>query len=206
VVWLADDVLGFVRDALPEPPARLLEVGAGGGELAEALRADGYDVVAIDPASESPEVRRVSLAELDEPASSFDAAAAIVSLHHVEPLAASCRHLASLVRPGGTLAVDEFDVEAFDEGAAGWWLANRDADCDHEATEPARLVADLRDHIHPLALVRETLGEWFALEEPTRGPYMHRWDMPHGLLDLEARLIAAGELPATGARMVGRRR
>src|SRR4051812_8862849 len=42
-------VVAFVHAALPPPPARVLEVGAGQGKLAAALRAAGYDVVAIDP-------------------------------------------------------------------------------------------------------------------------------------------------------------
>jgi SAM-dependent methyltransferase len=194
-----------VRSALPPAPTRVLEVGAGGGELAGALRGDGYDVVAIDPASETPDVRAVALGDLDEPPASFDAAVAVVSLHHVEPLAGSCRRLAEVVRPGGALVVDEFDVEQLDEAAAAWWLARRESDC-HEPAGPADVVADLREHIHPLRLVRETLAEWFVLGAPVRGAYLHRWNLPPGLLEAEEELIAAGRLSATGARMVGTRR
>ena len=93
-------VLAFVRESLPPVPARVLEVGAGDGELAAALRSDGYDVVAIDPASSTDSVRAESLHELSEPAGSFDAAVAVVSMHHVEPLRRSCRLLAEVVRPG----------------------------------------------------------------------------------------------------------
>jgi SAM-dependent methyltransferase len=194
-----------VRSALPPAPTRVLEVGAGGGELAGALRGDGYDVVAIDPASDTPDVRAVALCDLDEPPASFDAAVAVVSLHHVEPLAGSCRRLAEVVRPGGALVVDEFDVEQLDEAAAAWWLARREPHC-HEPAGPADVVADLREHIHPLRLVRETLAEWFVLEAPVRGAYLHRWNLPPGLLEAEEELIAAGRLSATGARMVGTRR
>jgi SAM-dependent methyltransferase len=202
---IAPDVLRFVRSALPPAPTRVLEIGAGGGELAGALRDDGYDVVAIDPASETPAVRAVALGDLDEPAASFDAAVAVVSLHHVEPLAASCRRLAELVRGGGTLVVDEFDVERFDEGAAAWWLARREPG-GHEPPGPADVVAELRDHIHPVRRLRAVLAEWFELGEPVRGAYLHRWDLPPGLLGTEEELIAAGRLPATGTRLVGTRR
>jgi 2-polyprenyl-3-methyl-5-hydroxy-6-metoxy-1,4-benzoquinol methylase len=43
----------FVLLQLPSPPARVLEVGCGKGELARALAGEGYDVVAVDP--EAPE-------------------------------------------------------------------------------------------------------------------------------------------------------
>ena len=200
------DVTAFVRGALPDPPARVLEVGAGAGELALALIQDGYEVVAIDPASEQPEVLPVALNVLEAPAASFDAAVGVVSLHHVEPLAASCRRLGRLVRDGGSLVVDEFDVERFDERAATWWLEQRRAAGEHEAHDAGELLAGLRDHIHSLRTVRDALSEGFALGATEYGPYLHRWDVPEGLLEEELRLIESGRLPATGARFVGTRR
>jgi SAM-dependent methyltransferase len=205
-VTLDAAVTAFVRAALPAPPARVLEVGAGAGELASVLTDAGYDVVAIDPAGQSPNVRSVSLHELDEPAASFDAAVAIVSLHHVEPLTESFRRLGELVRPGGLLIVDEIDIERFDERAAGWLIEHR-GEAGHEThSHPQELVGDLRAHLHSLALIREALGEWFDLGEPVRGAYLYRWELPPGLRDPEEDLIAAGRLPATGARLIGTRR
>jgi SAM-dependent methyltransferase len=193
--------LGFVRSALPAPPARVLEVGAGEGELAAALGRLGYDVVAIDPEPRAPHVVPVALHELREPAGSFDAAVAVLSLHHVEPLRESCRVLAEIVRGGGWLVIDEFDVERFDERAARWWLGQRA----EEHGEPSTLVRDLRHHLHPVERIRDELSSSFALGEPVRGAYLHRWDLPPGLRDAEERLVAEGTLPATGARLVGRR-
>jgi SAM-dependent methyltransferase len=193
--------MAFVRGALPGPPARVLEVGAGDGELAAALAAAGYDVVAIDPAAEDPAVRRVPLHELDEPPASFGAALAVVSLHHVEPLEESCRRLAELVMPGGALAIDEIDFERFDDRAARWWLSHSGHDAD-----PAEMVARSREHMHSLARLRAALDPHFALGEPVRGAYLYRWDLPPGLREPEEHLIATGELPAVGARLVGLRR
>jgi SAM-dependent methyltransferase len=194
----APDVIAFVRAALPAPPARVLEVGAGDGELAAALTEAGYAVVAIDPAAEAANVRRVALHELDE--APFDAAVAVVSLHHVEPLAESCERLAALVRPGGVLVVDEVDFERYDERAARWWLDHADHDGD-----AAEMVAGVRGHMHTLARLREALAPWFATGEPVRGPYLYRWNLPDGLREAEVEQIAAGALPATGARLVSRR-
>src|ERR671924_99379 len=109
------DVHAFVRASLPPPPARVLEVGAGDGELAAALADAGYEVVAIDPAGGPPHVRAVPLHELDEPDGSFAAAVAVVSLHHVEPLAESCARPAAPLAPAARLAIDQFDVAIYDE-------------------------------------------------------------------------------------------
>ena len=200
---LAADVLAFVRGALPAPPARVLEVGAGGGELAAELRGAGYEVLAIDPAAEDGS--GVEPIELLEASGTFDAAVAVVSLHHVEPLEASCAHLASLVRPGGTLVIDEFDVLRLDERAAEWWLAQRRAIGATPERDAASLVAFMREHIHPLHAVRDALLADFTVSEPVPCPYLHRWHLSPALRDYEEQLIAAGELPATGARLVGTR-
>jgi 2-polyprenyl-3-methyl-5-hydroxy-6-metoxy-1,4-benzoquinol methylase len=42
-------VEGFVLDQVGLPPARVLEVGCGEGELAHALARTGHSVTAIDP-------------------------------------------------------------------------------------------------------------------------------------------------------------
>ena len=189
-----------MRENLPAPPARVLEVGAGDGALAEALRADGLDVVAIDPQPSGPGVREVALLDLDD--GPFDAAIAIVSLHHVEPLEASCRRLADVVRPGGALMAFEFDVDHVDERAARWWLDASGRD-DHT---PAEVVAELRAHCHPVPRVLAALEEGFALSSVVRAPYLYRWARAPELRDAEEQLIAAGELPVTGVRIVGARR
>jgi SAM-dependent methyltransferase len=194
----ATDVTAFVRATVAPPPARVLEIGAGDGELAGALTAAGYEVVAIDPGSEAGNVRRLALHELEE--EPFDVAVAVVSLHHIEPLGESLERLASLVRPGGLLVIDEVDFERVDECAARWWLARSG-----HPGEPADLVAHV-DHMHSLARLREALRPHFELGEPVRGAYLYRWNIPTDVRAEEEAGIAAGELPAMGARLVGIRR
>jgi SAM-dependent methyltransferase len=196
----------FVRANLPEPPARVLEVGAGAGRLARALRDAGYDVLAIDPGSDNADVRRVSLSDLDEPAGSFAAAIAVVSLHHVDPLQESCRRLGELVEPGGTLVVDEFDVGAFDLGAAAWWLGQRAALGEPQPKTAEELVAEHREHLHPLERILLALEPDFEFGSPLRGAWLHRWNLDESLRAVEEDAIARGALRATGARFVGRRR
>jgi SAM-dependent methyltransferase len=197
-------VLAFARGALPPPPARVLEIGAGDGELAAALRDHRYAVNAIDPqAEEGSGVERTALIDAD---GHYDAAIAIVSLHHVEPLAESCARLAELVEPGGVLAIDELDIRRYDERATTWWLHQRRAAGHEDDHTPESILDGMRGHIHALDDVIAALRPHFALGEPVRGPYLHRWHLPPGLREAEERLIGAGDLPATGARLVGIRR
>jgi SAM-dependent methyltransferase len=201
------EVLAWIRPRLSGPPARVLEVGGGSGELAALLRADGYDVLAIDPEPGSPAVERIALADLDVAPSHFDAAVAVVSLHHIEPLGPSLERLARAVRPGGTLLVDEFDADAFDERAAAWLIERRGAEGHETHTDPAELVAEIRGHLHSLAVMRAELARvGFELEPATHCPYLYRWDLPaHHEAD-ERRRIETGELPAVGRRFAGTRR
>jgi SAM-dependent methyltransferase len=202
---VALDLLAFVRANLPGPPARLLEVGAGDGELARTLADAGYDVLAIDPEPSGAGVRRVSLHELDEPAGSFDAALAVTSLHHVEPLEQSVGRLAELLGPGALLVVDEFDVGAFDERAAGWWLGQRQALGAKEQASAEELVSEHRAHLHPLERVVAALEPHFDVGHPVYGAYLYRWNLDESLRDDEQAAIAQAEIPAVGARLIARR-
>ncbi len=198
-------LLAFVRASLPAPPARVLEIGAGDGELAQRIREAGYEVLAIDPDPRGPDVRQAALHELDEPAASFAAALAVTSLHHVDPLEASLARLAELLEPGGVLVVDEFDVAAFDERAAEWWLHKRRALGAEEHTGAAELVAEHRAHLHPVERIVAALAPHFQVGTPVYGPYLYRWDLDESLRRDEEDAIGRAEIPAVGARLVGRR-
>ena len=200
------DLRAFVRANLPDPPARVLEVGAGNGELARALRSAGYDVLAIDPGSENDDVRAVAVADLEEPAGSFAAAVAVVSLHHIDPLDESCHRLGELVGPRGALVIDEFDVAAFDVGAAEWWLQQRRALGEPQQKTAGELVDEHRHHLHPLEQIIAALEPHFELGPPVRGAWLHRWNLGDSFRAIEVEAIARGDLRATGARLVGHRR
>ena len=192
----------FVRANLPAPPARLLEIGAGEGDLARTLRELGYDVLAIDPDPRGADVTGVALHELDEPSESFDAAVAILSLHHVDPLGPSVRRLAEVLNPGAPLIVDEFDVAAFDLAAAEWWLEQRRTLGGREEMSAEQLVEEHRGHLHPLDVITDELTAHFTPSTPVRGAYLYRWDLGDRFRTAEEELIVRGELAPVGARFV----
>jgi ubiquinone/menaquinone biosynthesis C-methylase UbiE len=202
---VAVDLLAFVRANLPAPPMRLLEIGAGDGALARALADTGCEVLAIDPEPAGADVRPVALHELDEPTASFDAAVAVTSLHHVQPLEGSLRRLAQLLKPEGVLVVDEFDVAAFDERAAEWWLRQRHALGAAEHASAAELVGEHRAHLHPLERIVAALEPHFHVGTPLYGPYLYRWDLDEALRHHEEDAIARAEIPAVGARLLAQR-
>jgi SAM-dependent methyltransferase len=199
------DLLAFVRTQLPPPPARVLEIGAGSGDLARALAAAGYDVCAIDPEPAGAGVRAVALRDLDAPSASFAGAVAVTSLHHVEPLAESLQRLAEVLEPGGVLVIDEFDVGAFDRRAAGWWLRQQRARGAAELRGADELVEEHRAHLHPLDRIVARLKTNFDTTSPRYGPYLYRWDLDESVRPEEEEAIARGEIPPVGARLVARR-
>jgi ubiquinone/menaquinone biosynthesis C-methylase UbiE len=100
------DLIDFVLSQLPPPPARVLEVGCGEGDLAWALDAARYDVVALDPEAPGGRIfRRTTIEAFEEPGP-FDAVVASRSLHHVHDLGAVLDKLLRLT--SGPLILNEF--------------------------------------------------------------------------------------------------
>ena len=96
--------------------------------------------------------------------------------------------------------VDEFDVARYDEAAAAWWTGHA-----NHSHDPAELVSDLRGHLHSLAKIGAALAPWFDAGEPVRGAYLYRWEIDPALRGTEEAEIAAGRIPATGARFIATR-
>jgi ubiquinone/menaquinone biosynthesis C-methylase UbiE len=204
----------FVRSSLPDPPARVLEVGCGEGALALALAGSGYTVTAIDPqAPEGPIFQRLKLEEFDD-ASVYDAVIMIVSLHHVDDLAGALDHVLGLLRPGGVLVLDEFAKEHLQGATARWYWRQRQAFAAvGEAHAPipddfAAWLAGIEDtlaHVHEFRAIRREVDARFVERFFERLPYLYRWGLDDALAPLERKLIEAGAIEATGVRYVGER-
>ncbi|WP_366654976.1 bifunctional 2-polyprenyl-6-hydroxyphenol methylase/3-demethylubiquinol 3-O-methyltransferase UbiG [Fodinicurvata sp. EGI_FJ10296] len=105
--------------AQPLSGLRLLDVGCGGGLLAECLARWGADVVAIDAGTEAIAVARrhaqdqglaidyrcLTADVLAEEDGNFDGVTALEVIEHVPDPARFCNELASLVRPGGRVVM-----------------------------------------------------------------------------------------------------
>jgi SAM-dependent methyltransferase len=202
------DPAEFVASSLPPAPARVLEVGCGRGELARAVAARGYEVVAIDP--EPPEgaiFRSVALEDFDEPGP-FDAVVASRSLHHVPDLPGALDKIAGLLRPRGLLIVNEHAWDRMDEATArwflGWWSAS---DPDAPGSLEEFLEYWRADHVglHGYEAMRRELDRRFSERFFAWTPYRHG-ELGDAADEGEQRaLIEAGEIRATGFRYVGER-
>jgi SAM-dependent methyltransferase len=191
------DLHRLARRELPAPPARVFEVGCGRGELALALAADGYDVVAVDPkAPEGAIFRRTTLEELQEERP-FDAAFASLSLHHVDDLDVALDKVRSLLRPGAPLVLREFGWDLVDEPTARW---------DYRRLGREGGLAEWRaehDHLHGFDAMRSALNPRFRERSFEWTPYLHAYKEQDGDEAEERRLIEAGEIRAVGFVYVG---
>ncbi len=118
----SEQVLAAVSDYLPNPPANVLDVGAGSGRDAARFVREGHRVTAVEPVAEIsalakalPEADQIEwvsdqlpeLATLKNRAGTFDLALLSGVWHHLDQTdrARALETLATLLAPGGRLLI-----------------------------------------------------------------------------------------------------
>jgi SAM-dependent methyltransferase len=191
------DLHALALAELPPPPARVFEVGCGRGELARALSADGYDIVAADPDAPEGAIFRRTTLEAVEDEGLFDGAFASLALHHVDDLDVALEKLHSMLRPGAPLVVRDFAWDLVDEATARW---------DYERLGREGGLAEWRaehEHLHTFVDMRAALDARFRERSFDWGPYLCDYEPARGHAEQELRLIQSGEIRAVGFVYVG---
>jgi SAM-dependent methyltransferase len=203
--------LDFAREHLPEPPARVLEIGCGQGELTTALAVAGYDALGIDPlAPQGDRFRRVLLEDLDPEEDRFDAVVASHALHHVRDLDLALDHVLALLEPTGVLVLDEQGWDLVDEPTLDWlWNQRRALAAAGHGSAPDSLQA-MREEweaehlgLHGFETMRSELAERFEERTFEQGPILHRLLGGVATEVLEQALIDAGAIRPVGFRWAG---
>ncbi len=206
--------LGFLKDRLcrhfgrdpkadrPLSGLRLLDIGSGGGLVAEPMTRLGAEVVGIDATARNVEVARVHAAEgglaidyrhaaaedLAEAGEAFDAVLALEIVEHVASLEAFVAASARMVRPGGMMVVATLNrtLKAFALAIVGGeyvlgWLPRGTHDW-KKFVRPSELEAAMR--ASGLALT-EAAGVAF-------NPVLDRWSLGS---DLDVNYLAVATKP-----------
>lgn len=144
--------------ALGEPPARVLDVGCGGGHLTAALTQKGFEVTGIEPDAEAVSVARQNNLDVREVGFldfadelGFDAILFARSLHHITPLEAAVDRARDLLRAGGCVVLDEFAHDQADPAGASLFYNLR------AVLAAAGLAHELHEHTRPQ---EDPLARW----------------------------------------------
>jgi SAM-dependent methyltransferase len=182
----------------------VLEVGCGHGDLARAVSASGYEVVAIDPDAPDGELfQAVSLEEFTT-SDPFDAVVASRALHHIPDLADSVSKIAGLLRPGGRFILDEHACDRLDDHTARWYFLHRVGEADAPGSLGACRAEWEEDHqdLHGYAAMRDALDRHFTERFFGWMPYLYG-ELTNVEEEQERALIEAGAIQAMGFRYVG---
>ncbi|MGH9751001.1 MAG: class I SAM-dependent methyltransferase [Candidatus Polarisedimenticolia bacterium] len=228
------ETLDFLKPRLAGGTRRLLEVGAGEGDLAGVLAALGHRVTALDADADSVEAARRRGLDArvarwpDFEGGPYDAILFARSLHHMEDLDGTVRRAREVLGPGGVLLAEEFDVAGVDAPTLDWFTgaARRCAAAVPIGADPPALVTAAIDkgatleswaeehgpHLHTAEAMQRAIGEHFDLDPIATAPYLYRylaWAMPEtpAATDLLEKILEEERrLGASGViRFLGRR-
>lgn len=201
------DFATFALSHLPQPPARVLEVGCGErGGITPALADASYDALGIDPdAPAGNRFRAITLAELEE--QPFDAVVAERVFHHVHPLGPALDKLAHMTP---LLILDEFAWDRMDEPTRDWYEAQHRmlVAAGREPPGPPDLARWREEHddLHPSDVIRRELSARFEERSFEWRPYLYRWLDGPASEPLEHTLVDVGAIQPLGFRWLGVKR
>jgi SAM-dependent methyltransferase len=203
--------LDFAGEHLPPPPARVLDVGCGQGELTTELAVAGYDVLGIDPLAPQGDLfRRVRLEDLEDGEGAFDAVVALRSLHSIRDLAHGLDRIAALLRPGAALVIDEIGWDLMDEPTLDWLYNQRRALAAAGHGDAPASLDEVRAEweathlgVHGYDALRLELGQRFEERAFMWTPCLHRLLGGVATEVLEQALIDAGAIQPLGFRWAG---
>ena len=190
-----EETVRYLLRVLPKPPLRVIEVGAGEGEVSIALAGEGSDVTALDESFDRDvgrEASRVRWIESDFLAyrgeGEFDALLFTRSLHHIAPLDRALDRALEALRPGGLLVAEEFAFDRVNLPTARWFYDLESvlvatgilASGEEDDVEGNPLGRWRREHAHdpPLATghaIFAAARERFELSPAEEAPYLYRY-------------------------------
>ncbi len=189
------ETLRFVERSLPKPPARVLEVGAGDGEISLALVGRGYIVTALDLGigrPTGPGAERVRWIEADflhyEEEEPYDAVLFTHSLHHMGSAEGALDRAHGLLASGGHVVAEELASDRVNLQTARWYYDLESvllaagiltAAPEEVEAEGNPLGRWRREHVHdpPLQTGHQMLAaarERFELKGVEEAPYLYR--------------------------------
>jgi 2-polyprenyl-3-methyl-5-hydroxy-6-metoxy-1,4-benzoquinol methylase len=194
------ETLMFLTSRIPLG-AEILEVGCGEGHVAGELLKHGYRVTALDSDPEviaRAQARGVPTMVASWPefggSASFDTIVFTRSLHHISPLREAIGRARELLKPMGSLLVEDFAFEDVDESTIGWFAKVVRATQAVALITPItdQLVTDLlsstdvmdawqrnRGHdLNSMAAMNEAIAERFVVDETWSVPYLYRYLIP----------------------------
>ena len=153
---------------------------------------------------------RVPLEQLEDQGP-FNAVIASRSLHHIHDLEGALDRIRALLRPGGTVVVNEHAYELMDDATAEWYFERRREHAHGGGAHPAPASLDACKedwHGHHAELHRSdamlaALDERFRRRVLEWGPYLFEELGAVTSASEERGLIEAGRIRATGFRYVG---
>lgn len=191
-----NETLQFVLRNIPAQKLRILEVGCGSGALAKQLHDLGHEVIAIDTLAESidaakelgVDARVASFPAFDE--TPFDVILFTRSLHHIRPLSTAVDQAHRLIRPSGSLLVEDFAFSDTNEHTTAWFyrllklleacnaLLPAEDSFGRKLLKGGGGISLWQDHVHEIntALrVSQAISERFEILQAKSAPYLYRY-------------------------------